>query len=352
VPYDLGPGHLIGHGRRTQARSRRLSSRLTPCGDLLSIERRRSPVIRAPRAALVAIAALFVFAARGEPCSICRCGDPTFNALGKEGYAARGFRFALDWERFDKSEGPPEEEGEELVENRLTALVAYGFSEQLALYARVPVSFRQFQQFEAGSVSDAYATRGLSDPEVYGQARLWASTLSPTVGRQTSIAVLGGVKTALGNNDYEVDGERADEHAQPGTGSTDVFGELALLHLINPHSSLFASFQYRHTGTNSYGYRYGRSWLGNLAYEHKLTKRLDSVAELNFRQAAEDVAGAEGEDPNTGGAVLYFTPRLLFDLGRGFVLRAAAQIPFVKHLNGVQQERAVVNVGISFVPGH
>jgi hypothetical protein len=294
---------------------------------------------------------MLVFAARVEPCSICRCGDPTFNALGKEGYAARGFRFALDWERFDKTEGPPSEEGEELVENRLTGLVAYGFSERLAFYARVPVSFRQFQQFEAGSVSDSYPTHGLSDPEVYGQVRLWASTLSPTVGRQTSISVLAGVKTALGNNDYEVNGERADEHAQPGTGSTDVFGGLALLHLINPHSALFASFQYRHTGTNSYDYRYGRSWLANVAYEHKLTKRLDSVVELNFRQAARDRSSDEAELPNTGGTVLYFTPRLLFDLGRGVVLRAAAQLPFVRDLNGVQQERAVLNVGISFVLG-
>jgi hypothetical protein len=38
-------------------------------------------------------------------CSICRCGDPTFNALGKEGISLPGLRLALDWEEVQKSEG-------------------------------------------------------------------------------------------------------------------------------------------------------------------------------------------------------------------------------------------------------
>jgi hypothetical protein len=54
-------------------------------------------------------------------CSICRCGDPTFNALGR-GFAAGGFRGALDWERFDKDEGDPALASESQVENRFTVL--------------------------------------------------------------------------------------------------------------------------------------------------------------------------------------------------------------------------------------
>jgi hypothetical protein len=310
---------------------------------------RRTPFVQAVSVAFVAVAASLL-AAPAEPCSICRCGDPTFNALGKEGYAARGFRFALDWERFDKREGPLDGDAEELVENRLTALVSYGFSDRFMAYARVPVSFRDFHELEEGSVADAYTTRGLSDPEIYAQLRLWSSSLATPVGRRTSVSLLGGVKTALGQNDYQVDGERADEHSQPGTGSTDVFGGLALLHLISPRSAFFSSFQYRHTGTNSYGYRYGRIWLANAAYERKLAKSVDSVVELNFRQSAHDLEGDE-EQPNTGGTVLYLTPRLLFDLGHGVVLRAAAQIPVAKNLYGAQQEHVVLNAGVSFVPG-
>jgi hypothetical protein len=298
------------------------------------------------------VAAALLLSGRVEPCSMCRCGDPTFNALGREGYAAAGVRLAIDWERFDKSEGPPEGSHEELVENRLTALASYGPSERLVLYARVPLSFRQFTSAEQPGEAESFTTRGVSDPEIYAQWRLWASRLAPGVGRRDSVSLVGGVKTALGQNDYRRDGERVDEHAQPGTGSTDTFGGVTLLHLVDPRSALFVSFQYRHTGTNSYGYRYGPIWLGNLAYEHKLGSRLDSVVELNFRQAAADVQSGEGDVPNTGGAVLYLTPRLLLDLGHGVVLRAAAQIPVVRHLYGVQGEHAVFNAGVSFVPGH
>ena len=40
---------------------------------------------------------------------------------------------------------------------------------------------------------------------------------------------------------------------RPGTGSTDVFGSIAFLYLIDKESALFASGGYRHTGGNDYG---------------------------------------------------------------------------------------------------
>jgi hypothetical protein len=53
-------------------------------------------------------------------------------------------------------------------------------------------------------------------------------------------------------------------------------------------------------------------------------------------------------DPDTGGSIVYVTPRLLFDLGHGWVLRAAAQIPVSESgLNGEQDEREVVNLGVT-----
>jgi hypothetical protein len=300
-------------------------------------------------AGVAAVILLSLAASAAEPCSICRCGDPTFNALGKAGYNVRGFRFALDWERYDKQEGPPELEAEELVEQRFTALVAYGFSDRFTLQARLPLSFRDFQEIEGGEVHDSFTTSGLSDPELSAQLRVWASPLT-ALGHKSSVSLVAGVKAPFGQNEYAIDGERVDEHAQPGTGSTDVFGGLGALHIIDPHSTLFASLQYRHTGENDFAYRYGPSFLANLAYERKLTGRLDAVVELNFRHSVEDQESSE-DVPNTGGTILYVTPRLLVDLGAGFVLRGAVQIPVARDLNGAQQEHAVFNVGLSFIPG-
>jgi hypothetical protein len=287
-------------------------------------------------------------------CSICRCGDPTFNALGSDSYHAEGFRAALDWERFDKSQGDPAVEAEGVVENRFTALLSYGFSDRLAVTGRIPFSHRNLAATEEGVAEEPTTSNGLSDPEFYAQFRLWASPFGPGLGRRSSLSLIGGVKTAWGQNDKrDADGERLDEHAQPGTGSTDLFGGVSWLYLFNKNSALFASAQYRHPDENDFAYRYGRTILGNVAYEHKLGSRVDGVVELNGRHAKRDTVDAEGTiDGDTGGTLLYVTPRLIVSLGKGVVLRAAVQIPIVKDLYGTQEEHAVANVGVTYLFRH
>ena len=135
---------------------------------------------------------------------------------------------------------------------------------------------------------------------------------------------------------------------QPGTGATDVYGGLAAVIQLDAQSSLFSSFQYRRTGTNASGYRYGRTTTANLAYERKLGSAVDAIVEANWRHAEQDAVDTDGNrDPNTGGDIVYLTPRLLVDFGGGLVGRVGVQIPVVKSLYGDQTERANVNVGLT-----
>ena len=55
--------------------------------------------------------------------------------------------------------------------------------------------------------------------------------------------------------------------------------------------------------------------------------------------------GDGNRDPNTGGDLVYLTPRLVLDIGSGLLGRVGVQIPIVKSLYGDQTERANVNVG-------
>jgi len=298
-------------------------------------------------------ACAMVCAAPAFSCSICRCGDPTFNALGKEGVAQTGLRVALDWDEVEKTQGSTANNDlDKLREQRTTALLAYGVSDRLSLFARVPYSERELTESGGGDI-ERTDTSGLADPELYGQVRLWSSPFAGDVGMRTSVYAVGGIKTDWGRNNVSRDGERLDEHAQPGTGSTDWFGGLAGSYQLNPRSALFASVQYRLTGRNEFGYRYGRIGLANLAYEHKLGGRWDAVLEANYRHSGKDEISAAGEmDPDTGGSMLYATPRILFDAGHGWVLRAAAQIPLTQSgLNGEQEEKTVVNLGVTRLLG-
>ncbi len=286
-------------------------------------------------------------------CSICRCGDPTFNALGSEGVAQTGLRLALDWDQLEKDQGTADESFSSVREMRITFLAAYGISDRFGVFARLPYSRRNLTEVEEGE-SERTNAAGLSDPEIYGQARLWSSQFEGDVGVRSSIYAVFGLKTDWGENRATRGGERLDEHVQPGTGSTDWFMGLSASYQIDPHSALFASGQYRHTGRNDFGYRYGRTTLFNVAYEHKLGGRWDGVIEANYRQAGRDqVDGSGVTDPDTGGSIVYLTPRLLFDAGGGWVLRASAQVPLSdSRLNGTQDEKVVVNLGVTRLFGH
>jgi hypothetical protein len=295
------------------------------------------------------------FAPRASACSICRCGDPTFNALGSAIYSPGQFRLALDWDRFDKENGVSDPDTGEItgrdaeIENRFTLSAAYSFGERFTLVGRLPVSVRHLTSSDAEEATTTNTT-GLSDPDFTALFRVWASDAAPGLGRRAWVSVTLGVKTPWGRNDLSENGVRLDEHAQPGTGATDVYGGVSAAVLLDPRSSVFASFQYRRTGTNDYDYRYGRTTTANLAYERKLGRVVDAVVEVNWRHAEQDVVDADGNrDPNTGGDLVYLTPRLVLDLGGGFLGRLGVQIPVVKSLYGDQTERANVNVGLTML---
>jgi len=317
-----------------------------------------SPPRRWLAAILLMTSLCLLTAGPAAACSVCRCGDPTFNALGTDIYKEGAFRVFLDWDRVDKEQGAAEDQAtlsakqehegparDTLIENRFTTSLSYSFGERVIAVARIPWSSRQLREGE-----ESRSTRDLADPELYALVRLWSSSFAPGLGRRAWVSALGGVKTAWGKNDLKEDGERLDEHVQPGTGSTDWFAGLSGLYLLDARSTVYASAQVRQTGENDFHYEYGNLTLANFGYEHKMTKRADAALELNYRDAGRDRIDAAGTlDPNTGGSILYLTPRLMLDLGRGLVGRLSVQVPVYRDLNGDQTEKAVANVGLTYL---
>ncbi len=322
------------------------------------------PAVAPGRFALLALGAIALlsppFAVPAHACSMCRCGDPTFNALGTDVYAEGNFRIAIDGERFEKEQALSHEHDEEgatddeegevgherQVERRVTATFSYAF-DRLNLVARIPWSDRKLETIgESGSETSS----GLADPEFYALFRLWSSPFEGDLGRRAWISAVGGVKTPWGENNIREGGERVEEHLQSGTGSTDWFGGFSGVYLLDSQSALFGSLQFRQMGTNDFGYRYGDVRLLNFGYERKLGQRFDASLEANYRDAGQDrISAEEGFDPNTGGSVLYLSPRLSADFGHGLVGRLSFQIPVADSLDGDQTEKTVANLGLTFL---
>lgn len=320
---------------------------------------------RLARAALPLLVTLLTAARPASACSMCRCGDPTFNALGTDVFAetdATGrLRVAFDWERFDKEQGPVES-AETINESRLTTSLSYTISNRVTAVARIPYSARTLHEAGEGEVLGKHegqedhedaalrdTTSDLADPELYALVRLWSAPFAGDLGSRAWISALGGVKTDWGHNNLQEGGVRLDEHLQPGTGSTDVFAGLSGFYLVDHRSSVFGSVQLRRMGSNDFGYRYGDVTMATAGYERKITTKLDGVLTFDFRDAGRDLIEEGENDPNTGGKLLYLSPKLGFDFGRGLVGRLAVQVPVVEDLNGEQEENTVVNLGLTWL---
>ena len=111
-------------------------------------------------------------------CSICRCGDPTFNALGKEGVSQTGLRLALDWDQTDKTQGDPADDFDELHEQRLSLCWRpMAFSDRFGVFARLPYSRRELTETAGRRDASTRTPAAWRIRKSTAQARLWSSAL-------------------------------------------------------------------------------------------------------------------------------------------------------------------------------
>jgi hypothetical protein len=285
---------------------------------------------------------------------MCRCGDPTYSMVGSQVFMPKRLRLGFDIERFSKDQAAAHEHGvepehdhagdlpagrEEQVEERYTLSAGYTVGKRLTLLARLPFTRRTLS---TGDETERLS--GLGDPELLAHWRLVGAARPGSW-----LALSAGVSTGWGQNDKRVHGERAEEHLQPGIGAAGASAQLAFSRWLTNGVELFGSAGGRVTGRNDFGYRYGSVFLANLAAERRLSARLNGVVELNFRSAARDEAGPAEPDENSGGSVLYVSPRLLFKLDerQNLWLRLGAQVPVVEDLYGDQDEKVNLSAGLT-----
>jgi len=275
-----------------------------------------------------------------EPCSLCQCGDPAFAFMGSQLFVPRTWHLGLSADRYAKNQVAEDDPStrEEEVENRVTLSASRTFGDRLTLVARVPFAERTIT-----TSSGSESLSGLSDPELVAHYRLSA----PRPGTWLSASL--GLRPGWGRHDAQIDGERAEQHLQPGAGALGVEPGLSFSHMVgDAHpGTIFGSAFGRFNGRNDVGYHYGNAVIANLGYERRFGSRVDAVLETNFRYAAKDEPVAGEKDPNTGGSMLYLAPRIVLKLERTLFLRLGVQIPILKDLYGDQDEKVNLFSGLT-----
>jgi hypothetical protein len=290
--------------------------------------------------ALVVSSIAVLGAPRARACSMCHCSDPTFALVRSQLFVPRTFSLGLDADRFSKDQGAedaaPGREAE--VENRVTLSGGYTLARRFSVVLRVPFADRMLTGPE-GSESQS----GISDPELLLHYRVAA----PRPGSWVSIGA--GARPGWGQSEAQRDGERLEEHLQPGTGAFGWSLGGAFSHVVGAadDGSVYGSLTGRLNTRNDHGYRYGDALLVYAGYERRLGGWLNGVLEANFRHAARDEVAVGEPDPNSGGSVLYLTPRLIVKLDRKHFLRLGVQIPVFESLYGDQDEKVNVFTGVT-----
>lgn len=275
-----------------------------------------------------------------QACSLCQCGDPAFAFMGSQLFVPRTWHLGLSADRYAKDQVAEDDPGtrEKEVENRITLSASRTLADRLTLVARLPFARRTIS-----TASEVRSLSGLSDPELFAHYRLSAA------GPGTWLSASLGLRPGWGRHDAVIDGIRAEQHLQPGTGAMGVEPGLSFSRLVgDAHpGSIFGSAFGRFNGRNDAGYHYGNAVIANLGYERRFGSRLDAVLETNFRYAAKDEPLPGEKDPNTGGSMLYLAPRVVVKLDRTLFLRLGVQVPIVKDLYGDQDEKVNVFTGLT-----
>lgn len=165
------------------------------------------------------------------------------------------------------------------------------------------------------------------------------SLLQPAAAGEIGVDLLAGLKLPSGDTGVRNDqGELAEITLQPGTGSVDpLLGATVRGALFDV--PVFAGTMLHLPGSDGrYGYRPGTEWVLNAGVAYPFNKRLDLLAQSNFRYRDRDHVGDAPGVPreHTGGEQWALSPGLRFKLWEGIALTSFVQVPVVQRVNGIQ----------------
>jgi hypothetical protein len=295
----------------------------------MSFERLRRPSILGSLAALW----LAFLSKPVRACSVCGCDDPLV-AVGDSSPNAGAVRLALSLSVVTASARSDDDPTvtETLTRTALIPTFVYSPLSRLNLVLSVPFLRNRYRA--AGTDQQIAATLwGVGDAELSARYFLW-SDLDLAARRRQRLAVSVGTSLPTGRNDTTQAGERLDEHAQLGRGELGPY--VAVLYAFHQDPWNFTVDTTARTfTTNHYDYRYGSAALWNVAMQFRVVERVALDAGINGRYAERDRQSGEAQD-NTGGFVLQAVPGASLQLADELWLKARVEVPFVKHLFGVQ----------------
>lgn len=216
------------------------------------------------------------------------------------------------------------------------SVVAYGVTPDLALFAILPVTFKELET-PAGSRE----AKGIGDIRLMARYTIYKEN---AVGKTTRIAPFIGLKVPTGDNERTGDSGLLPAPLQPGTGSWDVFGGvIATVASVDWNFDFQASYQ---ANTEAAGLRRGDVARADVSFQYRLLPRKLSRADKGYFYGVIEANLVHSgmmrvnglDNPNTGGTTLFLAPGIQYATRR-WIIETAVQIPVIQDLNGSALEK-------------
>jgi hypothetical protein len=274
-------------------------------------------------------------------CSVCiaHALGAAFRGLGAQ-TAEKGITIAGVSYTVTSQSQAGEEEG--TVETHYHREIDFDFTHSLTknwtLRANIPLVHNRID-----GPDEFQATNGLGDISVGGLYQFPVHENDKAV-----FAASLDVKFPTGENSArDADGTLFEEHAQPGTGTTDLLlGGFATWD-IGAGNVAFAGVGGRFNGKNSRGQRFGPVFYYSVGRSFAIGRTSEVVVEWNGRIAGKDRTPDGTDDPNSGGHVGYLSLSYRQEIKGNLGLIVAYQLPLIQGLNGSQTAGGLFSIGLS-----
>ncbi len=263
-------------------------------------------------------------------CAACGCGDQSLTALGVEQPYVNRLRVALEGRLTSLDSG--DSSGQKVLSLRSSLTLLWAPHTRFAFAALLPWSSSWLLPHAGGP---SQLVSGLSDLElsmravVYRDRRFSAHHL---------LWLSGGLKFPTGPRISDARGYPVPDDDQPGSGSWDPFFGAAYGYYGDP-MALFFSASYRQTTPGPFGYRFGSTLGATATVQLHPVWWLAMPIGFEFRWAESDSLPNRHAAPNTGGALVDFSPGVIVSPLRSTNLqfRLSVGVPVVQGLHGVQR---------------
>jgi hypothetical protein len=295
---------------------------------------------------LAAAVAALVPISRVLACSVCGCGDPLLTSSDPAAITGR-LRLQLDTEylRVHAANEADPAVTDELTQWSYRFNVVYRPLDELALAATLPVVSKSMRMVGAGMSMPMSDATGLGDVEVAARYALWRD-VDLGAGRVRELAVTAGTSMPTGPNGLRSEGERIDEHGQPGTGAWSPLAGVAY-RLEQGRWVGFGSVSGRVHTANGHDYRYGPAVLWSVHAQYFPVRRVALDLGIDGRHAGADQDAGAAVD-HTGGTVLAVAPGVYVEATGSAWLFVRGQVPFIKRFRGEQDQLPSVITGIQY----